>query len=244
MQLRNKVVADRSFVAGVDGCPGGWVAFKVSLGSLDIDVEVVDLPAILRDRPRGLAALAIDIPIGLLDVSRACDRAARKLLGRVRGSSVFPASCRAALEATEYRLACEINQQRSGRKLSKQAWCIGPKIKAADDAITPADQDWAFEVHPEVSFWAMNNCRPITHGKKSREGKAERLELLHRLFPRITSESTSSAALLASVSTTFSTRLRQLGRQYVFMRALPGVSVRRNGTSEVWRSRSATRTKG
>jgi predicted RNase H-like nuclease len=179
------VVADRSFAAGVDGCLGGWVAFRLSLDSWDTAVEVVDLPAILRDHPRSLAALAIDIPIGLLDCPRACDPAARKLLGPVRGCSIFPPPCRAALEATEYRLACEINQQRSGRKLSRQAWCIGPKIKAVDGAITPAGQNWAFEVHPEVSFWAMNNCGPMTHGKKSREGKAERLELLHRLFPRI-----------------------------------------------------------
>jgi predicted RNase H-like nuclease len=84
MESKSKVVADESFVAGVDGCPGGWVAFRVSLDSRATDVEIVDLPAILRDRPRGLAALAIDIPIGLLDGPRACDRAARKLLGPVR----------------------------------------------------------------------------------------------------------------------------------------------------------------
>jgi len=59
------------------------------------------------------------------------------------------------------------------------------EIKAVDDAITPASHDWAFEVHPEVSFCAMNYCRPMPHGKKSREGKAERLELLHTVFPGV-----------------------------------------------------------
>jgi len=174
-----------TMVAGVDGCPGGWVAFKVNLTSRITDVELVDLPRMLRSQPDGLTVIAIDIPIGLLDGPRACDRAARMLLGPVRGCSVFPSPCRAALKAPGYRLACEINQQLSGRKLSRQAWCIGPKIKAVDDAITPASHDWAFEVHPEVSFCAMNYCRPMPHGKKSREGKAERLELLHTVFPGV-----------------------------------------------------------
>jgi predicted RNase H-like nuclease len=83
------------FVAGVDGCHAGWIAFKVELPSLTTSVEVIDLPALLTNRPSDLAFLAIDIPIGLLDGSRACDKAARKLLGQPRGTSVFAAPCRA-----------------------------------------------------------------------------------------------------------------------------------------------------
>jgi predicted RNase H-like nuclease len=59
------------FVAGIDGCRGGWIAFKVDLTSLDISVELIDLPSILRNKPDDLTLLAIDIPIGLLDGSRA-----------------------------------------------------------------------------------------------------------------------------------------------------------------------------
>jgi len=44
-------------------------------------VEVIELPSLLKNRPSDLACLGIDIPIGLLDDSRACDKAARKLLG-------------------------------------------------------------------------------------------------------------------------------------------------------------------
>jgi len=67
-------------VAGVDGCPAGWIAFNVELPSLITSVEVINLPAWLRKRPPELACLGIDIPIGPLDGSRACDKAARKLL--------------------------------------------------------------------------------------------------------------------------------------------------------------------
>lgn len=84
------------FVSGVDGCRAGWVAFKVEVSSLVTSVDVVDLAEMLSSRPDDLLCVAIDTPIGLLDSSRACDKAARKLLGQPRGTSVFAAPCRAA----------------------------------------------------------------------------------------------------------------------------------------------------
>lgn len=173
------------FVAGVDGCRGGWVAFKVEVPSLTTSVEVVDLPALLRERPPDLACFGIDIPIGLFDGPRACDKAARKLLGQPRGSSVFPAPCRSALGAQTYAEASSINRQKTTRGLSQQAWGIAPKIKQVDDAITQDSQRWAFEVHPEVCFWALNQRRPMKRNKKTKEGAAERIVLLRRVFPQV-----------------------------------------------------------
>lgn len=173
------------FVAGIDGCRAGWIAFKVDLTAHDTSVEVVDLPAWLRKRPPDLACLSIDIPIGLLDGSRACDKAARKLLGQPRGTSVFAAPCRSALSAKNHAAATATNLRNTGRGLSQQAWGIAPKIKQVDDAITPDSQRWAFEIHPEVCFWALNERRPMKHNKKTKEGAAERLALLRRFFPEI-----------------------------------------------------------
>ena len=82
------------FVAGIDGCRGGWVSFRVDLASQNTPVELIDLSSILTGKPDDPAILAIDIPIGLLDGSRACDKAARKLLGQPRGTSVFAAPCK------------------------------------------------------------------------------------------------------------------------------------------------------
>jgi len=79
--------------------PTGWVTFKVDLPAHGTSVELVSLTTCLRERPPDLAGIAIDIPIGLLEGPRVCDKAARKLLGQPRGSSVFPAPCRPALEA-------------------------------------------------------------------------------------------------------------------------------------------------
>jgi predicted RNase H-like nuclease len=73
---------------------------------------------------------------------------------------VFAAPCRGALTGERYAEASAINRQKTGRGLSQQAFGIGWKIQQVDDAMTPERQEWAFEVHPEVCFWALNGERP------------------------------------------------------------------------------------
>lgn len=41
-----------------------------------------------------------------------------------------------------------------------------------------------FEVHPEVSFFALNRQKPLLHKKKSSEGKRQRRQLLDKAFDR------------------------------------------------------------
>jgi predicted RNase H-like nuclease len=173
------------FVAGIDGCRGGWVGFKVDLASLNTSVEIIDLSSILTNKPDDLAILAIDIPIGLLDGSRASDKSARKLLGQPRGTSVFAAPCRASLREKNHAAASATSLRLTGRGLSQQAWGIAPKIRQVDDAITATCQRWAFEVHPEVCFWALAGERPMAHGKKTKAGTEERLKLVRAVFPDI-----------------------------------------------------------
>jgi len=94
----------------------------IELPSLTTSVELINLAALLRKRPPDLAYLAIDIPIGLLDGSRACDKAARKLLGWPRRNSVFSPPCRAALSAKNHAVATAMNLRMTGKGLSQQAW--------------------------------------------------------------------------------------------------------------------------
>jgi predicted RNase H-like nuclease len=173
------------FVAGVDGCRAGWVTFKVEVPSLAASVDVVDIAELLSGRPDDLLCLAIDIPIGLVDGSRSCDKAARKLLGQPRGTSVFAAPCRAALSGTTHAAASQINREKTGRGLSQQAFGIIPKIKQVDDAITSNCQQWTFEVHPEVCFWALNQRLPMKRNKKKKDGATERIAVLRPIFPEI-----------------------------------------------------------
>lgn len=183
---------DSDFVAGVDGCKGGWVWLEV-YDSGRTEVELVSVVDVLRDRPQGLQALAIDIPIGLLDRPSACDVAARTLLGSARRSSVFRPPCRAALAGVDYAEMCVINRGITGVSLSKQSCAIAAKIKEVDDVITPAHQTWSFEVHPEICFWHFVG-RPMGHKKKSRAGREERLKVLALHLPQIAEHVATRAA--------------------------------------------------
>src|SRR3954447_20737539 len=99
------LIANLYQVAGVDGCPSGWV---VAMGS---DVDVVPTFADVLAATRDAVCVAVDMPIGLPDAgARACDVAARVALGP-RRSSVFPAPRRALLRCREWADATGVSRQ-------------------------------------------------------------------------------------------------------------------------------------
>lgn len=171
-------------VGGLDGCVGGWVLVTASSeewGETEVQV-VADLAMVWTMLEGGqLAALGIDMPIGLAESHpRPCDVEVRRRLGP-RSSSVFPAPARAVLAATSYREACDLSAAACGKRLSRQLFNILPKIVALDLLITPQVQERVFEVHPELSFSAMAG-RPMSHYKRTREGRDQRLALLRKEF--------------------------------------------------------------
>jgi predicted RNase H-like nuclease len=134
--------------------------------------------------PESPAVVCVDIPIGLLDEARPggrnCDREARALLGSPRASSVFPPPVRAALSAKTYEDASRCNRESSahGLAISRQCWGIAMKIREVDEMMTAALQERVIEVHPEVSFYALNGDRGMTSAKRTKEGLAARIELI------------------------------------------------------------------
>lgn len=72
-----------------------------------------------------------------------------------------------------------------GESLSRQSFEILAKIREVDDLMTPKLQTRVFEVHPDVSFWALNGKQPLKHKKDKREGRWERLRLLLPHYPAI-----------------------------------------------------------
>ena len=173
-------------VVGVDGCPGGWVCFEVDLQSRRTAVQVFRSFTELISASPGPKLIAIDIPIGIPTTgARACDIVARKLLGKPRSSSVFPAPVRATFSAATYQEACALSFEVQGKKLSRQAFEIISKIREVDDLMTPELQTRVFEVHPEMSFWAINGKQPLKHAKLNKEGREERLRLLLPHYPTI-----------------------------------------------------------
>ena len=170
---------------GIDGCADGWLA-AISDERLQA-VEFSVLPRLDHLFERAAVddvLVVIDIPIGLADNGpRVCDIEARRLLGRPRGSSVFPAPNRRTLAASNYEEACRLNRAVSGTALSKQAFAILPKIREVDGLISPGLQTVIREAHPEVTFAALAGLgRGLAFPKKStasnRRGEDERLHVL------------------------------------------------------------------
>jgi predicted RNase H-like nuclease len=165
--------ADSAWLAGVDGCRGGWIAAFWRADNAEIRLRVVPRFADIVTAPERPAVIATDIPIGLPERAghggRAAENAVRPLLG-ARQSSVFSVPSRAAMGALDYREACALALQTSEppRKISKQLFMIAPKIREVDEALL-ADAALAarvFETHPEVAFWRMNGGRALTEPKK------------------------------------------------------------------------------
>jgi len=176
-------------VAGVDGCRGGWVVVTARHddpdGPVSLAAEVVPglEPVVERARRGELAAVAVDMPMGLLDDRpRRSDREARALLGP-RRASVFPTPVRAVLEAATYPAACERSRAACGRALSKQAWFLVDRIRQLDELVTRADQEAVVEAHPECAFLRLAGGEPLP-SKHTADGQRRRHQLLRRHLGR------------------------------------------------------------
>ncbi len=160
-----------------DGHPGPWRRVEAVLLA---DAEGLAAGA-------GEAISAIDIPIGLGEgPPRRCDQEARRRLG-ARRSSVFPAPPRPVLAAADHGEACRISRGLDGRGISLQTWHILAKVGQVDALLRgqPSLAPRFQEVHPELAFLDWNGGTPLRHGKRCREGRAERLALCELLFPGV-----------------------------------------------------------
>ena len=171
-------------IIGADGCRSGWICIFQELPSRRLGSKVFPtIRELFAAAPR-LDVLAVDIPIGMTEAGpRDCDLAARRLLAPLRTSSVFPAPIRPALQAATYLDACDRSLVAQGKRLSKQAWAIYPKIREVDDLLRAdaAIRDRVYEVHPEVSFAAWSGA-PMAARKKDAAGFAARHDLVREHF--------------------------------------------------------------
>jgi predicted RNase H-like nuclease len=151
-------------VAGIDGTSGGWVVIALDDGLIAADHVVRPIEATFEELA-DVDVVAVDIPIGF--GPRQADAAARRYLAGA-ASTVFTTPSRQILEMPFG----------PGLGVSAQAHALGRRILHVTEL---ARSDPRFhEVHPEVSFRAMNGGRPLHRPKKSAGGVLERLELLRR----------------------------------------------------------------
>jgi predicted RNase H-like nuclease len=176
-----------AWIAGADGCKRGWFRVCRCTEGGALEYHVVETAAELGSTPPQPAIIALDIPIGMTDAGRReCDSAARDRLRWPRRNSVFPAPIRPALHARTRIEASEITCERDGRRVGVQAWALYGKIREVDAWLrsSPDCRARVREVHPEVSFFAMRSGRAFEESKKTRVGRAARLELIERWLGR------------------------------------------------------------
>lgn len=178
-------------VAGIDGIKCGWlvVLLRDREPELRRAAHFADALSLCQEAE----VIGVDMPIGLPAAAapggRACDSAARQVLGPKKGSCVFSPPCRQTLSARSYAEANEVNRASSSAALgvSQQAYALFPKLREIDEALTPARQSRVREVHPEVSFAALRDTVASDEAdfaplgpKKTLKGRQQRLELLRR----------------------------------------------------------------
>lgn len=173
-------------LAGIDGCKLGW--FIVTQTGQPSAIQWCVAPNFETTLSRLSASdvIAVDIPIGLPDSGpRQCGKLARKLLGREKGSSVFPAPLRSVFGAATHDEASNRRERIEGKRMSIQAFSILKKIEQVDDAVRALGQQSSgvYEIHPEVSFYALADGTPLSSKKARLDGRRERIKLLRREFP-------------------------------------------------------------
>ena len=175
-----------SRVLGVDGCRTGWVGITVDDGRSGDGGRVeahhgVTIEALIASAEAGgeLAAIGIDIPIGLPDAGRRqADVLARRALGP-RWQSLFMTPVRPALLTESFAEAVAVNRELAGEGLSRQAFALRSKVLEVDAFVRAGRPPVVLEVHPELSFATMAGS-PLAAGKKTWAGAQVRRDLLVR----------------------------------------------------------------
>jgi threonine dehydratase len=172
-----------TWLAGVDGCKGGWVAVFAQPDGKVLPPRVATRFADIAFGEERPAIIAVDMPIGLPEQSpaggRLAEREVRALLGD-RKSSVFRIPSRRAVEASvapepaddreRFFAACAIARETSDDRkcFAKQGFYILDKVAEVDAFLREdgGDRGRVFETHPELAFVMMNGGAPLAMPKK------------------------------------------------------------------------------
>ena len=171
-----------SLIIGIDGCKSGWFSvWENQDKSIHSSVfsNLNELKNFFKNESQLI--LGIDMPVVLSEViPRQADQLARKLLSK-KASSVFTAPTPEMLDQPNYEKASLVSKRLFGKSMSLQSWYLFPKIKDVQTMIHHEDMQ-IYEIHPELSFRAMNNEQVILESKKTQEGFALRNALLSMHF--------------------------------------------------------------
>ena len=179
-----------SSVIGIDGCKAGWIIAK-TLENESISFQIIKNLNDVYLEGINVSHIGIDIPLQLSHTGkRFAEIEARSLL-KNRACTIFTPPTLNALRAKNYMDACEVNFNECGKRISKQSWNLFPKIKEAQEFLEnkSINKLRIFEVHPELSFMAMNNMSLVQASKKTDIGREIRIKLIQKFFPKFSFES-------------------------------------------------------
>ena len=173
-----------STVIGIDGCRSGWLTTRI-LDDKSLSFHVIKnlKDSYLKDP--NLTHVGIDMPLGLSPTGKRPAEVEARFLLKKRSCTIFSPPTIGALECESYLDACEINFRDCGNRISKQSWNLFPKIKETQKFLKNKliTKPSIYEIHPELSFMAMNNMKVIELSKKTDLGRKIRIKLIQKFFP-------------------------------------------------------------
>src|SRR4051794_18487582 len=170
-------------IAGVEPCPGGWLAVGARLQGISaFPTEPVVYPTfveLLDERPSwDVVAIHCHLSFPEEDTQggRTCDREARKLLGWPRSGAIGSPPSRHYLRTGDL-------DARAHKGLNPINARMMRRYAEVAEEMQPYRQRQVFEVHPELSFFQLNDDQPMKYAKETPEGIKERRDLVVARIP-------------------------------------------------------------
>ena len=172
-------------IAGVEPCPAGWLVVGARLQGITAfptEPEVFPTFAEILDYRPSFDVIAIHCHLSFPEEDtpggRTCDREARKLLGFARGGAVKSPPSRHYLRTQDL-------DARAKKGLDPISARMMRRYAEVADEMQPYRQRQVFEVHPELSFFQLNDDMPMQHSKYTEEGVLERRRLVEARIPGV-----------------------------------------------------------
>lgn len=215
-------------IAGVEPCPGGWLVVGARLqgvSAFPVDPEVFPTFAEILDYRPSFDVLAVHCHLSFPEEDtpggRTCDRMARELLGWPRSGAITSPPSRHLLRTGDL-------DQRARKGLSPISAQMLRRYAEVADEMQPYRQRQVFEVHPELSFYQLNDDVPMQHAKETPAGVEERRRLVVARIPGI------DAVLESSISRVELRHLLDASADMVTARRIAARAVDRLPTDPEW----------
>lgn len=170
-------------IAGVEPCPGGWLVVGARLQGITAhptEPEVFPTFAEILDYRPSFDVIAIHCHLSFpeedTEGGRTCDKLARQLLGWPRSGTIQSPPSRHYLRTGDL-------DARARKGLSPISARMLRRYAEVAEEMQPYRQRQVFEVHPELSFYQLNDDVPMQHSKRSPAGIEERRRLVEARIP-------------------------------------------------------------